>query len=200
MLVGERLLSHAYCAAYTYVGKQLSQFVFDNPTLLTSPMGSYSASEINIHFGAGYPFPILEISAYSSQRNGRHFICKLSGTEVTIICSVELEGWHFSTWEDCRDYFTGTSLQTDDRFACNFDNFRQDIRFEDIDGDGYIDIVLDGEYQCKTISGDIILSETARDVVLYNGTDDRYEYSKSFSVLSPLRSFWGGHEFVSHEA
>jgi len=153
-------------------------------------MGRNWASEVKLHYGDGFPYPILEVSAYSSMGNGDHYICRLDNDEIEVIWWVELDEWHFTIWGKYRDYFRNTLLGAEDQFACNFENWRQDITFSCINDDDYVEIILSGLFQCVTMEGEIIISEDSTDILVYNDFTGLYEYCDELSVKSPLRQFW----------
>jgi len=193
------LLDHDYngcpkCSMFTYSGKQLSSYDFSiNRSLAALPMGYNCASEVKPHYGDGFPFVVFEVSAYygiPGKGIGAHNICRLDDDGIEIIWWVDLNEWHYTVWGDHREYFADTSLGEEEVFACNFENWRQDITFSCINDDGYVEIILSGLFQCVTMDGDIIISENAVDVFVYNDSTGFYEYCDELSIKSPLRQFW----------
>ena len=150
-----------------------------------------SAEEIRLVYDEEFPFPIIEIFSYSHQGNGSFTLCRLNGKNLEFIAGGATMGFYESTWEDLRkdSIFEGIGLEAHEYFDCLYEGGSLRPYYEDINGDGYIDIILKGNFVCQDTDYNILLSQEVKRVFLYDKSQDKYVFNASISVRSTLEEY-----------
>jgi hypothetical protein len=158
------------------------------------------AEEIRIFYEDSFPYALFEVASYSHQGNGGISVYGMTTDGFVFVASFVLMSRHYSPWHDLRDdpIFEGVPLDDYEMICCTYENWRHDIVYEDINADGYVDIVFRNFFQCLGETGyydnpAVLMSQEVKKVYLYNEQTGSYEYSENLSIQSPLEHFWFGY-------
>jgi len=196
VLAGKDYYGWPGCSPFIYRNSKLLPLMLDNDFFDQTLIEFNIASEIYINFGADFSSPILEVYAYSHQGNGVFYLCSLRGDSLEYILSDSIRSWYFSDWEQRNNaIFINSGLESDDFFDCNYEDLRPIVSYEDKNNDGYVDIVIVGNYQCMTSDGRVLMSESTVDTLIFNPLWDTFTYNAHYSIKSPLRIFWGADSY-----
>ncbi len=167
------------------------------------PGGDYSmvnacwpeAEELKIVYVERMVFPLIEIFLYSHQDNGDFGIYRLDGRAFAQPIGGDVMGLHITVWEEARGaaVFKNIPLDGPEYFGCRYEDGHLTPVYDDANGDGSVDILLQGAFQCiaDTDNGEkVIASQPVREVYLYDPETEEFEYSEKYSVRSPLADYW----------
>jgi hypothetical protein len=192
VITGDSVYGWPGCYLFTYRDGNLLPFV--EPTEekhLFSEPGPF-AEEIRIINSQGFPNPILELFSYSHQGNGHFALYSIEKADLVYITSDSTTGSHFTSWEEMRQdpIFDTIPLEADEYFDCFYENGHLAPVYTDINEDDYVDVVLQGNFQCVTSDYKTLLSQPVKKIYLYDEKSSSYVYHDELSVHSPLADFW----------
>lgn len=188
VITGDEFFQWPGCFIFTYKNNELVLFPDSAP--FEEPIAI--AEEIRLVYDTGFPYPMVEIFTYSHKNNGGFGIYKLNGEYLDIITGERVTGYHHTTWDDERKdpIFKDINLDAVEYFDCRYENEHLIPSYEDINGDGYIDIVLSGNFQCEDNGYNVLLSQEVKRTFLYDKEQDKYLFNMDTSIRSPLEEYW----------
>lgn len=195
VITGDYFFQWPYCYLFLYQDEKL--ILFPDPEPFDEVPGI--AEEIRLAYEEGFPYPMIEVFCYSHQGNGSFGVYELDGERMKLLAGEPVTGYHYAAWEEERKapVFDHIGLKPGESFACRYEG---DVLkpycghltpyYEDEDGDGMIDIIMKGNFQCENSEGDILLSQEIKRVYLYDIAENNYFYNPNRSISSPLEETW----------
>lgn len=173
------------------MGEHVAKLRSENSACISADYDDRSF-QTRLVYDTGFPFPIVEVFNYSHKNNGSFSINRLDDEHLVNITGEYVTGYHHTSWDDKRknSLLKDIGLETVEYFDCRYENGHLTPSYEDVNKDGYIDIILSGNFQCEDIDYNVLLSQEVKRVFLYNKKQDKYIFNMGISIRSPLEEYW----------